>query len=263
LTLSVYRSNPGSEARRYGPTPRERAVAAVLSLAICAALGFMLIRMGAFGPSAPGNGSRLVAIEMNRPEADRQRTAQRSPAHHVNAPTATSPVVTPVPTPSETPLPALNLIPLSRAELAAADIGRMARRGPAAGPPAPAGAGAEAPGGGAGPGGAHLYAAEWVREPTDAEMATYIPRGANAPGAWAMIACRTIERFHVEDCRELAENPPGSGLARGLRQASWQFLVRPPRVEGKALIGTWVSIRFDFTRSRRGDDADAARPDAD
>jgi len=156
-------------------------------------------------------------------------------------------VTPPLPVPTESPLPALNLIPLTREQMASADIGRMPRRGPAAGPPAPQG-GAEAAGGGDGPGGAHLYAAEWVREPTNAEMATYIPRGANTPGAWAMIACRTVDRFRVEDCREMAESPPGSGLARGLRQASWQFLVRPPRVNGQPLVGSWVRIRFDFTR---------------
>ncbi|MFC3173213.1 hypothetical protein ACFOD9_02990 [Novosphingobium bradum] len=233
----------------HGPSRRERAISALLSLAICAALGFMLARMGAFAPAAPGNGSRLVAVDLSQHEADKPRQAQRTQAHQVAAPSATAPVIVPPqPTPSATPLPPLALIPLTRAEMASADIGRMARRGPAAGPPAPNAGGASDAGGGDGPGGAHLYAAQWVREPTRAEMATYIPKGANAPGSWAVIACRTIEGFHVEDCREMAENPPGSGLARGLRQAAWQFLVRPPRVGGQPLIGSWVRIRFDFTR---------------
>ena len=239
----------GPAASRYGPSPRERAVSALLSLAICVLLGFMVVRMGAFAPSAPGNGSRLVAVDVTNHEADKPKQAQRTPEHHVAAASASAPVVTPPPpVPAESPLPALNLIPLTREQMASADIGRMPRRGPAAGPPAPQG-GAEAAGGGDGPGGAHLYAAEWVREPTNAEMATYIPRGANTPGAWAMIACRTVDRFHVEDCREMAESPSGSGLARGLRQASWQFLVRPPRVNGQPLVGSWVRIRFDFTRT--------------
>lgn len=241
--------------RIYGPTPRERAVSAVLSLAVCLLLAWVLVRMGAFTASAPGNGSRLVAIDVSDHDSPRAR-AKSATAHQVTAPTASAPVpLPPQPQPSESPLPPLNLIPLSRAEMAAADIGRMPRRGPAAGPPAPSAGDSDAQGGGEGPGGAHLYAAEWVREPTRAEMATYIPSGANTPGAWAMIACRTIDHFHVEDCREMAESPPGSGLARGLRQAAWQFLVRPPRVNGQAMIGSWVRIRFDFTRApARGDD---------
>ncbi|WP_298197499.1 hypothetical protein [Novosphingobium sp.] len=250
---------PASPADRFGPTPRERAIAAVLSLQVCLLLGWALVRMGAFSASEPGNGSRLVAIDVSDAQQETPRQRQKSAPQQATAPSATSPVIAPpVPQPTESPLPALNLIPLTRDQMAAADIGRMARRGPAAGPPAPMGGSDEAAGGGDGPGGARLYPAEWVREPTRAEMVTYIPRGANTPGSWAMIACRTIDHFHVEDCREMAEYPPGSGLARGVRQAAWQFLVRPPRSSGKPLIGTWVRIRFEFTRAPERDrDADA------
>lgn len=96
-------------------------------------------------------------------------------------------------------------------------------------------------GAGAGPGGA--ADAEWYREPSEAEMRPYVPRAA-APGNWGVIVCQTAPDYRVENCRELEQSPPGIGISRALRQASFQFKVRPPRANGKAIMGAWVKIRF-------------------
>jgi hypothetical protein len=137
-------------------------------------------------------------------------------------------------------------INLSKEEFAAADIGKMPKRASGGSQSNNSGT---AYGPGEGPGGSKLYNAEWYREPSDAEMATYMPH-RDVSGGWAIIACRTEERYHVTDCRELGESPPGSGLSRALRQAAWQFLVRPPRIDGKPVIGAWVRIRFDFRAAK-------------
>jgi protein TonB len=92
-----------------------------------------------------------------------------------------------------------------------------------------------------------LYAAEWFREPTDAELAFYLPKTGVPAGSWALVACRTVIGFRVEDCQEMGDSRPGSGLSRAIRNAAWQFRVRPPRVGGEYKVGEWVQIRIDFT----------------
>lgn len=99
------------------------------------------------------------------------------------------------------------------------------------------------------PNGEPLFNAEWYREPTDAELDFYLPKVRRA--GTADIACKTAPRFRVEDCVVLGDSPPGTGLARSIREAAWQFRVRPPRKGGKDLIGAWVRIHYVFTITER------------
>lgn len=233
----------------YRASSRGRSVSFVLALLTSMMVFVIMIRMGAFTQFGAPGGGRLVAIDLGaEAEKGEKDTAQPEKTQEKSDKAEAQAQVTPV-APPPVPLPGKvqwpeGFIELSSKDLAAADIRQM-KRGSAGGQAGADGGQAGAEGVGEGPGGVRLYNAQWYREPTDAEIGPYLPKN-RMPGEWAMVACRTVEKFHVEDCQELGESPPGSGLARALRQASWQFLVRPPRVNGKSQVGEWVRIRFDF-----------------
>jgi protein TonB len=179
----------------------------------------------------------------NQEESRRSQTAQ---AKQENVPTPKPPpVILPVkPTIAPPPTPKKHTQPwieMSHDDLAAADIAKM--------PSAASGSGAgDSEEVGRGPNGEVLYAAEWAREPTNTEVSGYLP--PNAPDGFGLIACKTIPGERVDDCIELDQYPHGSHLAGAVRQAAWQFRVRPPRKNGKAMIGAWVRIRIDYYTSR-------------
>lgn len=234
---------------RAHPSWRDRAASGALALGLVGLLIWVLIQMGGLPLLPPGYDRPLSTFDVSSvgpaQEQSRQSSPQPKRSEQRQAETQpTRPPTAPLPPPPPIELP--GVIKLSRADFAGSDIARVA---PAAPPPGASG-GADTIGGGgdqgvagAGPGGETLYAAEWVREPSRAELVTYLP--ARQESGWGVIACRTADRNRVEDCRELGETP-GSGIARGLRRAAWQFLVRPPRVNGKPLIGAWVRIKFDL-----------------
>ena len=101
---------------------------------------------------------------------------------------------------------------------------------------------------GTAPNGEPLYAAKWYREPTDRELAGYLST-ANGPGA-ALIACKTVPDYYVEDCVLLSESPQGSMMGRAVLAAAWQFRVRPARIGGREQFGSWVRIRIDYSIRR-------------
>jgi protein TonB len=170
-------------------------------------------------------------VEARHLRQERQKPTPKPPPIVLPA----RPTIAPPPQPSTKPAPWLEL---SKDEMAAGDISKI----PAAG----SGGGGDSEVIGKGPNGEALYAAQWAREPSDAELAGYLPR--NGIEGFGLIACKTIANNRVEDCVEL-DQTPGSRLASAVRQAAWQFHVRPPRKGGRPLIGSWVQIRIDYYRS--------------
>ncbi|HVR91400.1 MAG TPA: hypothetical protein VHG29_09950 [Novosphingobium sp.] len=232
------------------PTWRARATAALLTLGIMALFVLALLQLGLLPNPADRPSDRLTAIALSAAKsAERQKASKQAAAAKPKQVTIAlpHPVPTPVPTPPV-------FIKLSHTEFAAADIANLGRH---SGEDSGGDSGGTAVGPGEGPGGARLYNAQWYREPTNAELNGYLKAGA-PPGSWALIACQTVERYHVDNCQQLDESPRGSGLARAMRQAAWQFLVRPPRLGGKPIPGAWVRIRIDFARSARGADTPTA-----
>lgn len=225
------------------PSISQRGLA--IGLTLLAELIFLAILLGlaptSFGDRKPA--SRPTIVDLVPAPAPEPRAAA------AQAETAEAEVARPVPrlpTPRVPPVPNRKspFLELTREEFAAADISKLG----SAGGKGKSGAGDTTASVGTGPGGVTLYRAEWYREPTDAELGGYLPKRTIPPGAWAEVACKTIPDNRVENCQALGESPPGSGLAHAIRLAGWQFRIRPPRIDGKPQVGTWVKVHIAFTR---------------
>lgn len=195
------------------------------------------------GPPLKPSDALVVTLESSGSPNKAEKPQTPKPAAQVSPPAPRPKHILPIKPPIVVEHP-LDLIPMTKAELAAADITKL--------PKADAGSGSGGRGDseavGRGPNGEVLYAAEWARRPTSAELRGYLP--PNAPDGWGLIACKTLPQNRVEDCVELGQSPRGSHLASAVRQAAWQFRVRPPRKNGKDLIGEWVQIQIDYQTIR-------------
>lgn len=228
-------------------TARSRTTAALLALAAAFGLFLLLLTLGVV-PDRLLENNVLATFDV-RPKADTDtRSAPKAapPATPTPRREVTPPVTVPPPPPTVFPP---EMIILSRRDFAAADIATIARAPNSGGGTDGAAETADSGTGnavGTGPDGQPMYNAQWYREPTRAEMATYMPKRRVSGDAWGLIVCKTIERNRVDDCHQLGESP-GSGISGAMRQAAWQFQIRPPRKGGKPMIGAWVKIRFDVT----------------
>lgn len=238
---------------------RSRSTSFLLALLIVALFVFLLMELGVV-PSLPKEEKNdpITVTMLGGSKAQVHKTvsvkrASRGAATPV--PKVTKTVTRVVVTPPKVPPPPIpwNVIPLTKEEFAQSDISTKPTRSAAPAPGADGDNGNDDSkdssatyGPGEGPGGERLYNAEWYTRPTDAQMAFYLPKNGVTSEGYGDVACKTIPNFKVEDCQELGETP-GSGFARAVREASWQFRVRPPSVGGRPQIGAWVRIHFVWT----------------
>jgi hypothetical protein len=258
-------SDSDRPATGYQPgSPRERAVASALSFGIILLVVLAMV-FQAMVPPERVNPQRPVTFDVAADDPDKAaRASQARPKAPQVATRAPTPQAAPRPKPpitiqkqvekpeAEEGIP--GFIPLSRADMAAADIGKMKGRAPGSDSNGRGSDSRTAYGPGEGPGGVRLYEADWYRRPTHAELATYMPQNGGLEG-WGLVACQTVERYHVENCQILGESPRGSGFGRAVQNAAWQFLVRPPRVDSKPMMGAWVRIRIDYSVTKSRADA--------
>jgi len=243
---------------RYGARAplRRRAASLALALAIEILLLLAFFTLDFEEKDRPQfEGGRLTTFDVSaESQQDRSPTLQK-PETVTTVETRPPRPVPPIPKPVvELPPRPLQMIEVTREVYEAADISKLGSNAPGYTKSADRGGGSSAGDSarvGTAPNGQPLYAAEWYREPTNTELGAYLPKRMPEGGGWGMVACKTAERYRVTDCVELGQGPAGSHLAGAVRQAAWQFLVRPPRVGGKPLIGEWVRIRIDYHQERR------------
>ena len=226
----------------YDRTPLQRRLTGFgLALAINVWLLLVLMTLGVLPPPSHKTMEGIVVNlipEEHAAAPTRTRTAATNSYEQARSQAAADhlpvkPTIAPPPTQPKKEKPWLEM---SSDDMAASDISKLSSAG--------TGGAGDSEVVGKGPNGEAMYAAEWAREPTDAELAGYLPK--NAPDGYGLIACKTAPQNRVEDCIELDNSPPGSHLASAVRQAAWQFRVRPPRKGGRPLIGSWVRIRIDY-----------------
>lgn len=235
-----------------------------ISLAVAIA-GLMLFMLLSWGPGVqPDNQEELISVvsleateiskdaaEPDSPERERAEERTTTPQPEPDEPRPvepTEPLPPQVPEPKAAPPIAM---PMQRPLPASPPKAARPQGGQVYGPPNSGGSPSsrDSERVGTAPNGEALYAAAWYREPSDGELRGYLST-ASGPG-WGLIACRTAPDYRVEDCVGLDEYPYGSQINRAVLAAAWQFQVRPPRLGGRPMVGSWVRIRIDYGTRRR------------
>jgi protein TonB len=234
---------------KWGERAGRRVCGIAAALAIEALLLLALISLGEFKPLQKIVPLSLTSFDVKDepPEPEPQPKSSTQAA-------AARPVAQPSPQPAQTvpqpqPRPAA-IIPTQPAEVQSFDLSKIARA-----PAAPSKPGkligpvdtprfGDSQRVGTAPNGQPMYAASWYPyEPTDEQMAGYL---STAEPGWALVTCKTVADYRVEDCVGLDEYPDNSRLIQAVLAAAWQFRIRPPRVNGVLQVGDWVRIRVTY-----------------
>lgn len=257
-------TRPSASARLRGSLG-ERGAAFALALAVELGLALLLWFIApaltekeppqtttVFGVDAtPGETEQAQSTE--RENAETKRDGRATPRKAQPRPVEPPPLSPPAP-PTE-PLPE-TFIRMTRREYRAADItGKGITPRPPAEREVVASAPPESQQGdseivGKAPNGEPLYAADWYRPPTRAEMQPYISPRATGREGWGRIICRHVTDRRLEDCQELDESPRGSGYAGTVRQAAFQYRMRAPRAGGREVLGGWIRITGYFVAGK-------------
>ncbi|WP_146168780.1 hypothetical protein [Sphingomonas aurantiaca] len=245
---------------------RRRSTAFILTVIAHVLILLLVLRLGPSLPTSP-NGQRnpttfqmlpdrgAPSPEQSSPAAAEAKPASRGQREKPPTPPRVSPPIKSVPASPPGKL-TLGIDLLGGDELfKAADVAKLARhpedrlaKVEDEKPLKPKTKSAAVYGPGSGPDGGPIYEmVAWYREPTDAEMDGYLSH--QPAGSWGIIACKTAPDYRVENCRTVSESPVGSGIARAMRQAAWQFRILPPKEDGKPLIGVWMQVRMTYTRN--------------
>lgn len=253
LQLSPVPAIPYVEQLSIGPGRRTLAI----SLAVLIPALLLLLLLGWSSEEQPDHRAEPVTVvtleatevseEAPKPSSAERKQTEEQPM--LPQPAAEEPLPTPaaeplppppIPTPSEAPpspaIPRIAARPSGGAVYGPPDKGRSSSS-------------RDTERVGTAPNGEPLYAAAWYREPRDDELRGYLST-ASGPG-WGLIACRTAPDYRVEDCVGLDEYPNGSQINRAVLAAAWAFQVRPPRLGGRPMVGSWVRIRIDYGVERR------------
>ena len=209
-------------ARRPVPLPRRIATLALV-VAIHVAILWLLLRIAPTIMSPPPGEKSPLVVDMLpadrvAPAAAPAKQVQRKAA--AGSASTAEPVATVAPPPDVPPPPPVpvtpsndawsKVIPMTGRDFARAAITPGTRSaegvgsGRAAGDSGDGDADSDA-GGGSG-GGERLYAADWYRRPTHAELSTYLPR--NAQPGWGEVACAA--HHAVRDCGSCTNDCCGS-----------------------------------------------------